>query len=92
MLLAPEFEPRQPATARGRTWQLVFLASTIVGILALTALLLNILDSAFGYVAYEAKVDPATLAVDGIPLEEQTKDQLVALLQVEALDAAHSTS
>ena len=65
----------------GRTWQLVFLSSTIVGILALTTLLLNILDSAFGYVAYEAKVAPATLTVDGVALEDQTKDQLVALLQ-----------
>lgn len=65
----------------GRIWQLVFLSATIVGILALTALLLNILDSAFGYVAYEAKVDPANLSVDGVALEDQTKAQLVALLQ-----------
>ncbi len=65
----------------GRTWQLVFLSATIVGILALTALLLNILDSAFGYVAYEAKVDPANLSVDGVAIEGQTKAQLVALLQ-----------
>ncbi|TSA46968.1 MAG: phosphate ABC transporter permease PstA [Chloroflexi bacterium] len=65
----------------GRIWQLVFLSATIVGILALTALLLNILDSAFGYVAYEAKVDPANLSMDGVTLEDQTKAQLVALLQ-----------
>lgn len=65
----------------GRIWQLVFLSATIVGILALTALLVNILDSAFGYVAYEAKVPPASLSVDDVALEDQTKAQLVALLQ-----------
>ena len=65
----------------GRFWRLVFLAATIVGILALTALLVNIIDRTFGYVAYEAKMDPASLAVDGVPLESQGKDQLVALLQ-----------
>lgn len=65
----------------GRIWQLVFLSATIVGILALTALLFNILDSAFGYVAYEAKIAPTSLSVDGVVLEDQTKAQLVALLQ-----------
>ncbi len=65
----------------GRIWQLVFLSATIVSILALAALLLNIINSAFGYVAYEAKVPPASLSVNGVALEEQTKAQLVALLQ-----------
>ncbi len=65
----------------GRIWHLVFLSSTIVGILALSALLLNIINSAFGYVAYEAKVAPASLSVDGVALEDQTKAQLVALLE-----------
>jgi len=65
----------------GRAWQVVFLCATIVGILALTALLINILDSAFGFVAYEAKVAPASLSVGGVAIENQTKAQLVALLQ-----------
>ncbi|HLA08012.1 MAG TPA: phosphate ABC transporter permease PstA [Anaerolineales bacterium] len=65
----------------GTAWRWVFQASTIVGILALIALLFNIMNGSFGYVAYEAKVDPATLAQDGIPLEEQSREQLVALLQ-----------
>jgi phosphate transport system permease protein len=67
----------------GLAWQVVFQASTIFGILALVALLLNIMDGAFGYVALEAKVDPDTLALNGIPLEEQTTEQLTALLQSE---------
>jgi phosphate transport system permease protein len=65
----------------GRAWHLVFTAATIAGIIALTALLLNILNSTFGYVAYEARVDPDSLSVDGVSIEEQTKDQLAALLQ-----------
>jgi len=65
----------------GTTWRWFFQTSTIVGIIALIALLLNIMDGSFGYVAYEAKVDPATLALNGVPLEEQSKEQLVDLLQ-----------
>jgi phosphate transport system permease protein len=74
----------------GRTWRLVFLASTVVGILALTALLLNILDSSFGFVVLHAKTDPATFAVDGVPLEDQTKGQLVSLLQSELSSGAYN--
>jgi phosphate transport system permease protein len=66
---------------KGAVWRMLFQASTIVGILALIALMLNVINGAFGYVAYEAKVDPDTLAVDGVPLEEQSKEQLVTLLQ-----------
>jgi phosphate transport system permease protein len=66
---------------RGAIWHILFQASTIVGILALIVLMLNIINGVFGYVAYEARVDPDTLAVDGVPLTEQSKDQLVALLQ-----------
>ncbi len=66
---------------RGAIWHVLFQASTIVGIIALIALLLNVIDGAFGYVAYEARVDPDTLSVDGTPVEDQSKEQLVALLQ-----------
>jgi phosphate transport system permease protein len=66
---------------KGVIWHVLFQASTAVGIVALIALILNIVDGAFGYVAYEAKVDPGTLAVDGTSVEEQSKEQLVALLQ-----------
>ncbi|KAF0108982.1 MAG: phosphate transport system permease protein [Anaerolineaceae bacterium] len=74
----------------GRTWQLVFLSSTVIGILALTALLLNILDSSFGFVVLHAKTDPATFAVDGVALEDQTKGQLVSLLQNELSRGAYN--
>src|SRR5688572_15399744 len=65
----------------GALWRFIFQASTVIGIIALVVLLLNVIDGAFGYIAYEAKVDPASLAVDGIPVEQQSKEQLVALLQ-----------
>lgn len=72
----------------GALWHLVFQASTVVGIIALVALLLNIVDGAFGYVSYEAKVDPASLAVDGVLPEAQSKEQLVALLQAKLSSGA----
>ena len=66
---------------KGVIWHVLFQASTVIGILALIALVLNIINGAFGYVAYEARVDPDTLAVDGVPLTDQSKEQLVAHLQ-----------
>jgi len=66
---------------RGVLWHMFFQASTVVGIVTLIALMLNIMNGAFGYVAYEAKVDPDTLAVDGTPVKNQSKEQLVALLR-----------
>jgi len=70
--------------ARNRTgviWHVIFQASTAVGVIALIALLFNVSDGAFGYVAYEARVDPDTLSVAGVPVEDQSKEQLVSLLQ-----------
>ena len=66
---------------KGMIWRVLFQASTVIGILALIALVLNILNGALGYVAYEARVDPDTLAVDGVAITDQSKEQLVALLQ-----------
>lgn len=65
----------------GRLWQLLFMASTIVGIVVLTALLFSILNGAFGLAAVQAKLDPGDLAVEGVPIEEQAKDQLVQVLE-----------
>jgi len=66
---------------KGVVWHVIFQASTIVGIIVLIALMLNVINSAFGYVAYEARVDPDTLSMDGVLIEDQSKEQLVALLQ-----------
>jgi phosphate transport system permease protein len=75
---------------KGLVWRALFQASTIVGIIALIALLLNVIDGAFGYVAYEAKVDPDTLVVDGVPLEQQSQEQLVSLLQSKLSSGAYN--
>lgn len=74
----------------GLVWKWIFQASTVVGILALTALLLNIMNGAFGYIALEARVDPATLAVDGTPLENQTKEQLISGLKAHISSGAYN--
>lgn len=76
---------------RGVIWHGLFQVSTVVGILALIALMLNIINGAFGYVAYEARVDPDTLTIDGIPLTEQNKEQLVTLLQSKISSGAFNT-
>jgi phosphate transport system permease protein len=66
---------------KGLIWRWILQLSTIIGIIALLALLLNIINAAFGYAALEAKVAPATLAVNGVPLEEQSKEQLIEVLR-----------
>lgn len=76
--------PELQAVVRGRNrmgqvWQVVFLLATCVGIISLSALLYNILDSTYGLMAYEFKVDPATISER--PLEELSRDELTTLLQ-----------
>lgn len=66
---------------RGRTWAVVFQAAMLSGIVALCALLLNILNQSFGYVAIVNTIDPAELAVDGVPLNELPKENLVEILE-----------
>jgi phosphate transport system permease protein len=77
-------------TRTGKVWKIVFLVSTIVGIVALATLLLNILNSAFGFVAYQGKILPSSLTIDGVPLEHQTRDQLLALLQENLSSGAYN--
>ncbi len=65
----------------GAVWHVLFLLALIIGIIALTALIYNILDQTFGLVAVEFKVPPHELAQDGVPLEELSDAQLIALLE-----------
>jgi phosphate transport system permease protein len=79
-----EHEFAQNLSRRHRTariWQVVFQASTAIGIIVLMALLYNVVDQAFGLVAVESTVDPASLALEGVPLEGQSKEQLIRVLQ-----------
>ncbi|MBX3013174.1 MAG: phosphate ABC transporter permease PstA [Caldilineaceae bacterium] len=56
---------KQVATRLGRAtlWSNLFMLATMVGVLALLALLYNILNSAFGYVALQNKIDPSALVM-----------------------------
>jgi phosphate transport system permease protein len=62
-------------------WQVVFVASTTIGIVVLITLLLTIINQSFGLAAIQSKVDPETLAVGDVPPEQLSKDQLVQILQ-----------
>ncbi|HSO26932.1 MAG TPA: phosphate ABC transporter permease PstA, partial [Anaerolineales bacterium] len=62
-------------------WFILFASSTVIGIIALTALIFNIINGAFGYVVIENEINPATLVVDGLPIEEQSKEQLLVTLE-----------
>ena len=75
----------------GKLWRLIFLASTLVGILSLITLLLNILNDSMGYVAYEVDVDPASLSTSSLPLEQLSKDELVAILRQNISANAYNT-
>jgi len=78
---APRFDAR--LGPRKRTAQItlsVFFLSTLIGVLALSALLYNVLNQTAGFRAVEYKNDPAALAVDGVDVEDLGHDQLVAVL------------
>ncbi len=47
----------------GLIWRVVFMAATVVAIIALMALLYNIITGAFGYVVVQNKIDPAALVL-----------------------------
>ncbi len=64
-------------------WQALFLSALLIAIISLTALLYNVVDGAFGFVAYEYKKDPATFTTQ--PLEELTKQELVDILKDQSL-------
>jgi phosphate transport system permease protein len=63
-----------------RNWLSIFLLSTIVGIISLSALLVNIINDSAGYVAYKDKKDPA-IVWGGEPPEELSHDQLDDILK-----------
>jgi len=88
-----EIEFKDNIQARHRTgliWMILFQLSTIAGIIALVTLLLTIINQSSGIVVYEAKVEPATLAVDGVSLEEQTKEQLMGVLRANLSEGAYN--
>lgn len=65
----------------GKIWLTVFRGALAVSILALITLLVTILNQAAGYRAVLDTVDPASLAVNGVPLEQLSQQQLVQVFQ-----------
>lgn len=77
--------------ARYRTawvWQIIFMFSLLFAIVALLALLLNVIDGAFGYVAYEFKTDPQTIS--DRKLDTLNEAELIGLLQAHLSRGAYN--
>jgi phosphate transport system permease protein len=64
----------------GFFWAILFMASTMIGIVALTALLYTVVNSAFGYVMVEDTIEPASL-VQGGNLAAAPSTTLVNILE-----------
>ena len=68
--------------------QTVFLSALLIAVISLTALLYNIVDGAFGYTAYEYKVDPSTITSK--PLNELNQQELVDVLKANISTGAYN--
>ncbi len=60
-------------------WQFIFLLSLIIAILSLSALIYDVVDGTFGYVAYEFKKDSTLISEK--PLDDLEKEELLLILQ-----------
>ena len=69
-------------------WQYLFLTALLIAIIALTALLYNVVDGAIGYIAYEYKDDPAEFT--STPINELTKEELLVILKEELSSGAYN--
>jgi len=65
---------------RGIVWKVIFQISTVIGIIALSTLLIKILNDTMGYAAIEYKKDPSTISSSGLPLDEMTCSELRVIL------------
>lgn len=76
---ADVFQPNMPGRhAAGRAWQTAFLGATTVGILGLILLMMNIVNNAFGVVAYADTKDYRDYSP--VPVEQLATSDLVVLL------------
>lgn len=66
---------------KGQIGEIIFRASTLIGIIALIVLIINIVNSAFGFTAMENKIPPEELAINHIPIEKLHKTDLVYILK-----------
>ncbi len=81
-IAAEEFDTRTSTRHRsGTVWLRIFQVSTIIGILALAALLYNIINDVAGYAAIEYTVAPTLLTPDGTPLSELSTAELAQIVE-----------
>ena len=64
---------------RASIWQGLFFSALLIAIISLMALLYNVVDGAFGSVAYEYKNDPTEFTAT--PVGELTKEELIIILK-----------
>jgi len=69
-------------------WQSLFLGALLVAIIALTALIYNVIDGAFGYIAYEYKNDPAEFT--STPINELKKEELLDIFKKNLSSGAYN--
>jgi phosphate transport system permease protein len=88
----PEGETfRHALSTRYRTasiWQALFFSALVIAILSLAALLYNVMDGAFGYVAFEYKNDPAQFTTK--PLDDLNQQELLAILKANLSSGAYT--
>jgi len=62
-------------------WRNIFRASTVIGVIFLTLLLIKISNDSLGYIALEYEINPETLSKSGIPLEKISKEEFLRILE-----------
>ncbi len=78
-LFAPQSDSLAKRHRNGSIWQALFFFSTIIGLVALAALLVSIIDRSFGLVAVIDEVDRDSLSA--MPIEELGEAELIQLIQ-----------
>jgi phosphate transport system permease protein len=68
-------------------WQALFFSALVIAMLSLAALLYNVVDGAFGYVAYEYKNDPSKFTTK--PLDDLNKQELLDILKANLSPGAY---
>ncbi|MDP1715607.1 MAG: phosphate ABC transporter permease PstA [Anaerolineales bacterium] len=88
----PEGETlRQSLKKRYRSaslWQAIFFSALVIAMISLAALLYNVIDGAFGYVAFEYKNDPAEFTAK--PLDDLNKQELLDILKANLSSGAYT--
>ena len=80
--LPPHFEDNlAPRNRTASIWRGIFQLSTTVGMIMLALLLFTVINQTFGLVAIDNKIDPDSLALDGVPVEDLDQQVLIKIIQ-----------